>query len=162
MILGSVWLIIIAAIGSDFIVRRAFVRFAQVEEEISLNEEKLLRLTAIVRQAKAVDGEYEKLVSGYRTVIDADNLLQEIETIAMKAGVNILSVKPTANKEEGVSRIFTLKIDAQDDVLAVARFIHALSQGLKGVGVDKLQINAQNREELPKASMIVNAVVFKD
>ncbi|HOU36312.1 MAG TPA: hypothetical protein PK562_03495, partial [Candidatus Omnitrophota bacterium] len=88
-------------------------------------------------------------------------LLQEIERLARKAGINLLNVKPTATKDEGLYRVYSLRVEMQDDVAAVARFMNMISEEFKGAGIERLQISGQAKDELPKVIAAINAVVFK-
>jgi len=162
LILFSVWLIIISVIFADSAIRNAYLKFSRLDEEITLNEEKLLRLNVILKQSGEVNSEYEKAIAGYKRITDSDNLLQEMENIAKKENVNILNIKPAAAKQEGLYNTYSVKIEAQDEIAMVARFLNALSEELKSVSVERLQINAQTRAELPKVSLLINAVVFRE
>ncbi|MFA5101074.1 MAG: type 4a pilus biogenesis protein PilO [Candidatus Omnitrophota bacterium] len=161
LILIAAWLIIIVAVIGDSAIRNIYNRFGRLDEEISLAEEKLVRMNAIVKQAKAVDSQYAKVTQGLRNIQDTESLLQEIERLARKAGINLLNVKPTAAKDEGLYKVYSLKIEMQDEVAALARFMDMVSEEFKGVGIERLQINAQTRDELPRASAAINAIVFK-
>jgi Tfp pilus assembly protein PilO len=161
LILIGAWLIIILVVIGDSVVRNIYNRFGRLDEEIGLAEEKLVRLNAIIKQTQAVDRQYEKVTQGLRNIQDTESLLQEIERLARKAGINLLNVKPTATKDEGLYKIYSLKIEIQDEAAALARFLNMVSEEFKGVGIERLQINAQTRDELPKATAAINAVVFK-
>jgi Tfp pilus assembly protein PilO len=161
LILIGAWLIIILVVIGDSVVRNIYNRFGRLDEDIGLAEEKLVRLNAIIKQAQTVDRQYEKVTQGLRNIQDTESLLQEIERLARKAGINLLNVKPTATKDEGLYKIYSLKIEMQDEAAALARFLDMVSEEFKGVGIERLQINAQSRDELPKATAAINAVVFK-
>ncbi len=162
LILLGAWLIIILLVAGDTAVRKIYSRFGMLGEEISLGEEKLLRLSAILRQEKDVASQYEKISAGYRNIPDTDSLLQEVERLARKSGINLLNVKPTASSDEGLYRVYSLRIEAQDEVPAIARFMNILSDEFKGVSIERLQISAQNRDELPRTVAAINAIVFKE
>jgi Tfp pilus assembly protein PilO len=161
LILIGAWLIIILVVIGDSVIKNVYNRFGRLDEEISLAEEKLVRLNAIIKQAKTVESQYDKVTQGLRNIQDTESLLQEIERLARKAGINLLNVKPTATKDEGLYKIYSLKIEMQDEVAALARFMNMVSEEFKGVGIERLQINAQTRDELPKATAAINAIVFK-
>lgn len=161
LILIAVWLIIILIVIGDSVIRNIYGRFGRLDEEIGLAEEKLLRLNAILKQAKAVDSQYDKLTQGLRNIQDTEGLLQEIERLARKAGINLLNVKPTATRDEGLYRVYSLRVEMQDDVAALARFMNMISEEFKGAGIERLQINGQAKDELPKVIAAINAVVFK-
>jgi hypothetical protein len=50
----------------------------------------------------------------------------------------------------------------QDDVASIAQFLNTVSEEFKGVNIERLQISAQSRTELPKATAAISAVVFKE
>jgi len=162
LILLGAWLIIIVFVIGDSAVRNIYARFGRLDEEISLGEEKLLRLSAILKQEQDVAAQYDKVSSGYKNIQDTDSMLQEIERLARKSGINLLNVKPTAASDEGLYKTYSLKIEMQDDVPALGKFLNMVSEEFKGVSIERLQINAQNRDELPKATAAINAIVFKD
>jgi Tfp pilus assembly protein PilO len=161
LLLGA-WLIIIIVIVGDSVVRNLYSRFGSLDEQISLAEEKLVRLNAIVKQAGSVDAQYGKLMQGYKNIQDTESLLQEIERLSRKAGINLPNFKPAATKDEGLFKTYSLKIEMQDDVASIVQFLNAVSEEFKGVNIERLQITAQSRTELPKATASISAIVFKD
>lgn len=162
LILGSVWLIIIVAILGEFTARSVFTRFGRLDEEIALSEEKLLRLKAIAKQEKGLERSYRNLFAGYKDFKSSDKLLQEIQNIAKQADATILNIKPVSEKDEGLYKVYSIKIESQDEIQFIVKFIQALNRELKGVGIQRLQIAAREKQELPRASLIINAVVFKE
>jgi hypothetical protein len=161
LILLSAWIIIILVISGDNIIRKASSRFYRLDEEIAASQEKLVRLNAILKREKELNSEYEKVFSGYSPVKDSDSLLQEIDAIAKKLNVNITNIKPASTKEDAAFRSYSIKIEGQDDVYAIAKFLNVLTEEIKGVSIERLQFSAQNRDELPKVTTTVNALVFK-
>ncbi len=162
LLLISLWLIIILGVVGDFAFRSVFVKFGRLDEEISLSEEKLLRLKAIAKQEKGLERGYRNLFAGYKDIKNSDKLLQEIQNVAKQADATILNIKPVSEKDEGLYKIYSIKIESQDEIQFIVKFIQALSQELKGVGIQRLQIAAKEKQELPRATLVINAVVFKE
>lgn len=160
LILLAVWLIIILVISGDSIVRKASSRFYGLDDEITINQEKLARLNAILKQEKELTAEYEKVLAGYRPIKDSDSLLQEIDAIAKKSNVNIVNIKPLSAKVEAAYKSYSIKIEGQDDIYAIAKFLNVLIEELRSASTERLQFSAVNRDELPKASITINALVF--
>ncbi len=158
----SVSIIIIFALLSDKVSRGAFAALQRLDAQISLNERTLLRLKGILRQAKELDEAYAKIVSSQKVLKDSDNVLQEIEAIARKTNVNILNMKPTLSRDEGAYKVYSIRIESQDDIPTFARFLYALTEELKGVGAERLQVSVQNKDELPRISLTMNAIAFKE
>ena len=161
LILLLVCLIMIFGILADNAIRRARHRFNRLSEEIRLNEEKLLRLKAVLGQAKELNSAYERTFSEYKEFKDSDSLLQEIENIGKIVRVNILNIQPSSARDEGLYKIYSIKIEVQDDVLPLAKFLRTLTEGLKNISLESLQIKTQGKDESPKASVLINALVFK-
>ena len=143
-------------------IHQAYTNFSHLDEEIFMNEKKLYRLKAILKQSGDLNSQYQEFFAGYKGINDPESLLQEIGAMAKKLNLNITSIKPALTKIENKYKIYSIKMESQDDVLTLAKFIYNLGQGLKNVGVERLQIKAQGKNELPKISMTLDAVVFKD
>ena len=161
LILLGLWLIIVISVVIYMAISKASFRFNQLDDQITLNQEKLSRLSAIVKQEKELNAEYEKALAGYNPIKDSDSLLQEIELIARKLNVNIVNIKPISTKEETAYKSYSIRIEGQDDVYAVAKFLDILTDELRSVSIERMQVSSQNRNELPKVSVVVNALVFK-
>lgn len=161
LILIGLWLIIILVVAGESLVRESRTRFSRLDDEIVAGQGKLVRLNAILKQEKALNAEYERVLSGYRPVKDSDSLLQQIDAIAKRLNVNITNIKPASAKEEASYKSYSIRIDGQDEVYAISRFLNVLTAELKGVSIDRFQISAQNKDELPKASITVNVLVLK-
>lgn len=154
-------LIYLSFLGKNSI-HQAYINFSRLDDEIFMNEKKIFGLKAILRQAQQLSLEYEEFFSGYKGLKDSDNILQEIESIARKLNLNIVSIKPTLTKDDGKYKIYSVKIESQDDIATLAKFLYSLTEGLRSIGIERLQIKAQGKDELPKISTLLNAVVFKD
>ncbi len=161
LILVALWLIILLAVGIDALMRKTGSRFISLDDEITINQAKLNRLKAVLKQEKELSAEYDNIFSNYRPIKDSDSLLQEIDSIAKKLNVNIINIKPGTVKQEPGFSSYAIRIDGQDDVYSVARFLNVLCEQIKGLSIERMQFSAQNRDELPKVSITVNALVFK-
>jgi hypothetical protein len=135
--------------------------FSRLDEEISVNEKELARLRGVLKQAGEISAEYEEAFTGYKGLRSSDNLLQELGAIARSLDFNILSIKPAFTENTPQYRSYAIKIEIQDDIPTLAGFLYKLTEGLKGIGVEQLQVKAQKGEELPRISMTLNAVIFK-
>lgn len=161
LILLGVWLIIVISVVAYMAISKASFRFSQLDNQITVSQEKLSRLNAIIKQEKELNAEYEKALTGYNPIKDSDNLIQEIESIGRKLHFNIVNTKPISAKEDTAYKSYSLRIECQDDVYALAKFLNVLTEQLSSVSIERVQISSQNRNELPKISVIVNALVFK-
>lgn len=140
---------------------KSVIRFKQINTEIVNNERKLFELTAILRTANKLNSEYETIASRYRQQHDYDSLLQDISNIARVSGANILNIKPTLVNEDKKLKTYVIKIQSQDDVSTFTYFLRALMEELKTIGVERVQIEAQGKDELPLISLFIKTAVFK-
>jgi len=162
LILIWICLIIIGIKLISGAVDRVNSSLSELETEIALNQKELLRLNTLFRQSKELNLQYQKLFSGYKEFKDSDSLLQAIANIAKRVNINILNIKPGITKDDGLYQTYSVKVDVQDDIYNLARFMQVLTDELKSIDIEQLQIYAQaSKEELPKAGISINAVAFK-
>jgi len=161
-ILLSLSLVIVLAVIMDKIIQKTFVTLRNLDQEIAINEKALYRLKTVLSQSKELNTIYAKIMSTQRFSSDPDNILQEIEKIAQKLNLNILNIKPTIIKDQGAYKIYSIRIESQDDIKILAKFLHILIEDIKGIGVERFQINAADKDEPPKISLLINAIAFKE
>ena len=162
LILLTATVIIIGLFLANTAIRKAYFKFSRLEKELILNEEKLLQLNSILKNSQDINSQYDNLVAGNIGITDSNNFLREIEDIANKTNLTILDIKPAAVKDGGLFKTYSIRISAQDEILSVARFLDTLAEKLKSVEVQSLQIKSENKNELPKITLLINAAVFKD
>ena len=155
-------IIIISAMLADAALRQAYLRFSRLKEEVSSAELELGRLNRILGQKEKIESGYEEAISGLRRIQTPDDFLKEIEDFARRVDLNIRNIKPVGTKEEDLYKIYSVIIEAQDDISALAKFLHSFTEEFQFIGVKSLQINAQSKKELPLASLLISAVVFKE
>lgn len=153
---------IYAAVLMDKFLEKVYNNFHKLEQEIALNEKKLSYLETVLNKAGEINTDYDKLFSRHEGLRDSDKLLQEINNTARKLNVNIINIKPNLIKDEAKYKTFSIKIESQDDIATLTKFLYALTEEQKNIGVERVQIKAQGKEELPRISLVLNAVTFKD
>lgn len=162
LILLAAFLVIYAAVLMDKFLEKVYNNFNKLEQEIALNEKKLSYLKTVLNKAGEINTDYDKLFSRQAGIKDSDKLLQEINNTARRLSVNIINIKPNLIKDEGKYKTFSIKIESQDDIETLTRFLFALIEEQKNIGIERVQIKAQGKEELPRISLVLNAVTFKD
>ncbi len=156
-----VWLIIISFFLVDTGIRRICRTMNRLDEEIKLSQEKYARLLTLSAQAENIDSIYSRVVRAMPALPDFEAVLRVIETVKKDSGIDILNVKPVTARDEGVYVLYTLKIEAQDEVADIAAFLFGFQQALPGAGIERLEINAQRIDQLPKATLLLQALGFK-
>lgn len=157
-VLFLVFLLVLARKG----IQRLLINSHRLNETISTSEKELAQLNGVLRQARVIDSEYDKVFSGYNGLNGSDSLLQEIGAIARTSKVNIFSIKPILTEDTDKYKAYTIKIESRDEIASFIKFLSNLTEGLKGIGVQYLQINAQNRNEVPQIYIILKAILFKE
>ncbi len=160
-LLFSILLLVFLAVLARNGIRQLFISSHRLNEAISVSEKEIARLNGVLKQAQAINSEYEEVFSGYKGLHSSDNLLQEIGNVARKLNLSIFSIKPALIEDTDKYKVYSVKIESRDEIAAFIKFLYNLTEGVKGIGVSHLQINAQNRSELPQISMTLKAVIFK-
>ena len=142
--------------------RQTYLRFSRLREEVSLRESEFIRLNRILRQKDEIDSGYREAVFGLQQIKSSDDFLEEIEGLVGRVGLNIRNIKPMAAKDEDLYKVYSVRIEAQDDISALGNFLHAFIEERKAIGVGRLEINAQSRKELPRMSIMISAMGSKD
>jgi Tfp pilus assembly protein PilO len=155
------FIIIFVAIANG-VIRSVFAKVSALRQEQSQHEKALLKLKSIVNEAATLNTAYDQVFSQCKVLRESDNLLQEIERISNRAGANIINIKPTLAKDDGFYKMYSVRIESQDDLPTFARFLYTLTEEIKGIGVERIQIDAQAKDDAPKINMLLNAAVFKD
>jgi uncharacterized protein with ACT and thioredoxin-like domain len=146
---------------ADKFIQRAYANLKKLENTIASKEKTLSFYTTFLKNSTELDSQYSAIFSGSALAEDFDSLLQEINAFAQRYNVNILNIKPTLLTEEKKYKTYVIRIEGQDDVAAVSRFLYYLTKRHKNIGIERIQIKAQKKEELPRISIALNAVTFK-
>jgi hypothetical protein len=155
-------LIIVGVFFAEKSTTAFFVNSRSLDGEISAAEKRLFNLKLLLKQTNQLNAEYDKLTAHAKDAPYSDNLLQDIENIARKSNVSILNIKPSLAKDEGAFKTYSIKIESQEDLAVFSRFLYALTEGLKRVGVERVQVSVQKENEPPRIFLSLNAVAFKE
>lgn len=155
------FLLVYAVLFTDKFLQKAYANLKKLEGTIALNEKTLFYSKTFLERSNELDSEYNAIFSVSALAEDFDALLQEINSFAQRYDVNILNIKPTLLTEEKKYKTFLIRIEGQDDVAAISKFLFALTKRHKNIGIERIQIKAQKKEELPRISIALNAVIFK-
>ncbi len=158
----AVFLIILLSVLTYNILYTEFAKFKAIKAEIAQNEQKLFNLKSVLGRTKEIDSEYAEIASKYKGPANYDSLLQDISGIAKRLDVNILNIKPSVASDDSKLKTYAIKIQLQNDVSACAKFLHTLTEELKNIGVERVQVEAQGRDELPLISLFLKTTLFKE
>jgi len=157
-----VFLILAVSALAYNIISMVLTNLTTIKAEIAQNEKRLFKLRSILNKAGEFNSEYEKTASKYKGAKDYDSLLQDISNIAKRLDVNILNIKPTIISDDKKLKTYAIKIQSQCDVSAFTMFLNRLTEELKNIGVERVQIEAQGKDELPLISVSMKTSLFKE
>lgn len=152
IILLTVAAAVLAAGMAQSFIRNLRADIKRLDEQISAQENRLFKLKRIVMQEPSFDEPYAH---------GTESLLGRIGEIAQENEFGILTMKPSAPRDETGYRTLSIDIEAQDDVAALAGFLYHLTSELKQVGIEKLRITAADRRGIPAVSIRLAAIAFK-
>ena len=153
--------IIITVLLADIALRQVYSKLSRLNHQVTFAESEFIRLNRVIKQKEAVESAYSKAIDGLRPIRVSDDFLQEIEAFAKQAGLNVRNIRPLATKKDKLYKVFPVRMEAQDQGIAVGRFLYSLAQEFKGVSLKRIEINAQRKNELPKINVLFEAVIFE-
>ncbi len=157
----GLWLAVVAGLllkaGADRLIGDS----RRLNAEIAARQARLVKLQRLLKHAEAINAAYARTVTRTQSLKDSGSLIQGIENLARKAGVNLVNLKPMQMKESGRD-VSALRVEVQDSISAIARFFSMVNRELSGVGVERVQIFTQNREEPPHAAFLVTMAEEED
>ena len=92
----------------------------------------------------------------------SDDFLQQIENLAEKIGLDIKNIKLASDKDETLYNIFSVRLEIKDDILALAQFLYIFTNEFRNIGIESINIKGENKTEVPKANLVISALVFKE
>jgi len=161
LLLWQVSIAVVLVIAADVLVRQAKAAFMRLDKEINLSEAEVLKMQSVIENKGVLESAYAKISPDSVTIKDADSFLKMIARFAKSSGLNIRNMKANAVQEKGLFKVYSVEIESQQPIMSLAKFLDVLNEEVKGVGIERLQISAQNQKELPKAILTVNALTFE-
>lgn len=158
----AVFLIIALFVLTYNVIYNEFIKFRAIKAEIAQNEQKLFNLNSVLDRTKEIDSEYAEIASKYKGPANYDSLLSDISNIAKRLDINILNIKPSLVSDDLKLKTYAIKIQIQNDVSAFTKFLYTLTEEIKSIGVERVQIEAQGKEELPLISLFIKTALFKE
>jgi hypothetical protein len=160
--LAVVTMLVLVIVGVAVAVQRTLDTYHLLNTKIGSQEKKLIALRNILEGQKKLNEEYARNVAGQSEIEDSGLLLKEIEAIARRTGINIVNMKPAAPRDEGGYKSYGIMIETQDDVQHFSSFLFTITEELNRVGVERLNILSQARNEPPLISLSLSAIGLKN
>lgn len=156
------WSAVVAVAVIVAVAGRMITGFRDRAAKIGLYESRLVKLTRILKHAAMIDAEYKRRIASAEPFKDSGSLIQGIENLARKSGVNLLSLKPVQVRDQEGGGVSALKVEVQDAVPSVVRFLSLINGEISGIGVERVQLFSRNEEELPHAVFMITAATGEE
>jgi len=160
--LFAAWVLIIALLLSETLVRKVSLSFNRLNEETVLATRKYDRFTGILESKDKINELYSGVFSGRINSPDQETLLSSIEELAAGMGIAILSVKPVKTEDHGFYFLYSLQIEAGNTVPEMMVFLNELNSQLKGIELESLEVRAKEQNRVPEISILLNTIGFKE
>lgn len=141
-------------------------KLSRIEDEIKSQEASikkslhvLLRKEQIVAEGK----ELEKYTtsSGLPDDKEMTVLLKELESMAQKAAVSVVYVKPGAIETEHGMKRFLASLECEAEMREVTQFFHSLESSPKLLQIERYEIQQKNKESsTARCTMVVSKTII--
>jgi len=131
------------------------------DQEILMAQKKLRENLRLIRQAKAIRGQYQPLLAQYqqqeRPEEIMSTLLSEIQGISNRLQVPITDLKPNKVRRVEAFNHFSVSLAVEGDLAEIMQFVYTLQNPPYNFFVDEFQL----RREYSKAKRLRSQIVFK-
>lgn len=137
-----------------------------LDAEIIQYQDKLRRAQSILRREKFIVKTYKKYekklkIEGSDQTKTA-RILKEIETTARNNQFNINDIKPQSIRDREFYKFYLIELEAEADVMSLAKFIYDLQISQQSLRVSRLQLAvSSSKPHLLKVDMIITKVILQ-
>ena len=88
-------------------------------------------------------------------------ILKEVETLANKAGINLVDMKPGGVKEAGTSKKYQITLSCEGLMEKIAEFMYNIETANKLFTVEKYELTPKSRDTaIAKCSMTISSLIL--
>ncbi len=166
-ILIAVIVITITGLCYNFFLEPLFMRWRSTNRKIGLTKIKLKKSLSLIKERRKVDEEYaayeEKLKSKGSNEQDISLILDEIEKVASRSGLNITSMRPRPPIQKDYYNKFAVEIETESDMNSLMKFIYHIKNSPQMLKIEKLNLNTRSSQRgvAIRASMFISKIVMK-
>ncbi|MBI2870120.1 MAG: type 4a pilus biogenesis protein PilO [Candidatus Omnitrophica bacterium] len=155
--------VVLVASGDRFILRPALGFFKSHLEELESTEAKLARNYALLAGQETVAGEYGRYAEVFGLIrtpeAETQETLKAVEQLGQGAQVKILDMKPLPVREGDFSNVFSLQLECEGSLEAIARFLLNIGESREGLRVEKMRLAApRSGDKSLRANMQVSTI----
>jgi len=167
MFLVNVYMVIVVCILLYFFFFQfGYPKHTSINARIGVLENSLEKINGILNSKDMVEKQYaafEKKLSVKQTPGTADTeILQDIRGKAVRAGLNVINIKPLSLKEDDdLYGAFDFKLETEGELKNLGRFLYDLDNSPYIFSIKFTQINAQTQGEPLKVQLLLSAALAR-
>ncbi|MDD5348457.1 MAG: type 4a pilus biogenesis protein PilO [Candidatus Omnitrophica bacterium] len=159
--------IVIAGLVLDAAILRPFVRRLDVlsKETAELKTRTIGDLT-LLRYGDRIQKQRADY-SSYLTNVESDNeefavILKEVETVATKAVISILDIKPSGVKETDPVKKYVVNVSCEGTMEKLMEFMYSIETAPRLLFIEKYELTPKSKDtDLVKVTMSIGKLAFK-
>ncbi len=141
--------VLIAALCYLFLLDPFFREWRTLSSRIQLAQGKLQRTRLLLKRKSEIEAAYQALTGGSTDRSKAPEsvvtqMLQEVEDLAQKSGLNILELRPLPGRKKGFFQEQGLELSAEGTAPQFARFIYSLFESPNPLKIEKLELRSKS------------------
>lgn len=139
--------VIVAAVAVNFIIIPAVNKWSKLDSQILVLSTKLSRYERMLKTRNFIEDKYS-LYGDYIKIKGSGeeaqaSVLQEIESLARRAGVTLLNIVPTNLENKDFYSQFGIRIELEAGILPLCRFLYEMQNSKQLLGTERLNISAK-------------------
>jgi len=158
--------IIVSLLLFDWLVIRTFFGLISgLDKQIQEKEAQIKTDLKILAQKQRIEIQRANYGS-YLGMGKTDNeeftvILKEVETLANKAGINLVDMKPGGVKESGSSKKYQITLNCEGSMEKIVEFMYEIETAKKLFTVEKYELTPKSKDTaLVKCSMTISNLVL--
>lgn len=125
-------------------------RIQLINQEIKISEKHLRMGLRNLNQKEAVASEYTKYGQYFKGAGSGEEItaaiLSEIESLARRANMSLLDLKPQPSKDKGFYREYSVEVEAEGTMDSLVSFIYQLNASTQLLRAEKLRFNLKSKD----------------
>ena len=152
--------IVVVALLYHFLLEPFSKQWRDFSTEIQVAEARLHKTRLLLRKKTEIEEEFRKYASVSQPSSGAmTGILQEVEGLAQKAGLEILDMRPLPQKKKGLFQEQGLEVSAEGNAPQFAQFVYSLLESPNSLKIEKLELNSKaGQSQLLRALVVVTTL----
>ena len=144
----------------NFVISPVLDKISNLNREVEFNRVKLTKYSSLIKQKDLIQKKYASLPGGMDlsenskdTLVDA---LSELESLAKKAGIRIIDIRPQAGKNLDLYKEIFIDLRTEGTMEGYIKFIYNLQNSLSLLKIKRMQLNAKPNTQYLEGSFSIS------